>query len=138
VVIDPSRHVERYQVFAAKLGARIVRVLDTHVHADHLSGGPDLAQRTGAPFFVAAGPGQQVRHRITPLEDGEELPLGGPSGVTLTARVVATPGHTPGSTSYLVNGRYLLSGDTLFVRIWAARWMRGAGPCSTPFISASR
>lgn len=115
VVIDPSRHLATYEALVAQLGARIVRVLDTHVHADHLSGGPLLAERHGAGFFVTAGEGMEVRQPITPLADGEELRIGGAAGVTLATRIIATPGHTPGSTSYLVNGRYLFSGDTLFV-----------------------
>jgi glyoxylase-like metal-dependent hydrolase (beta-lactamase superfamily II)/rhodanese-related sulfurtransferase len=113
VVVDPSRHVERYLEFVAGRGARVVRVLDTHVHADHVSGGPALAARTGAPYFVAAGEGFRLDLPVTPLRDGEVVPLDG--GASLEVRLMATPGHTPGSTSYLVGGKYLLSGDTLFV-----------------------
>lgn len=111
MVVDPSRHVERYERLAAGLCARIVRVLDTHVHADHLSGGPELARRSGAPYSVAAGGGFDLRHATEPLRDGEVLRLGGAS-----IEVLATPGHTPGSRSFLVGRRHLLSGDTLFVR----------------------
>ena len=119
VVVDPSRNVAFYEDFVRGLGARIVRVLDTHVHADHLSGGPQLAARTGAGFFVTAGEGMTLKLPVTPLLDGELLRLGGgegDAGVTVQARILATPGHTPGSTSYLVGDRYLLSGDTLFVQ----------------------
>ena len=55
VVVDPARHVEWYERFVAERGGRIVRVLDTHVHADHVSGGPALARKLGVPYFVAAG-----------------------------------------------------------------------------------
>ena len=116
VVVDPSRDVQWYERFVTKLGARIVRVLDTHVHADHLSGGPSLAARVGAPYYVAAGADGDLRHAIAPLADGAEIALGAAGGAPLTIRVVATPGHTPGSTSYLVGRRHLLTGDTLFVR----------------------
>src|SRR5918994_2167282 len=112
VVVDASRQVERYLEFARARSARIVRVLDTHVHADHVSGGPVLAARTGAPYFVSAGEGFDLRLPVTPLRDGEVIRLDG--GASLEVRLVATPGHTPGSTSYLLGGRYLLSGDTLF------------------------
>ena len=115
VVVDPSRHVAWYEAFAAEQGARIVHVLDTHVHADHVSGGPELARRLGVPYFVCAGKGFELRQPVTPLVDGQEIRLGGEDGVSIEVRVISTPGHTPGSTSFLVDGHYLLTGDTLFV-----------------------
>jgi glyoxylase-like metal-dependent hydrolase (beta-lactamase superfamily II) len=114
-VVDPSRYTDWYRSFVAGRGARIVRVLDTHVHADHVSGGPALAQALGVPYFVAAGEGFELRHPTTPLADGEVVRIGGPSGVSIEVRALSTPGHTPGSNSFLVDGRYLLTGDTLFV-----------------------
>lgn len=113
VVVDASRRVDWYLDFVRSLGARIVRVLDTHVHADHVSGGPELASRTGAPYFISAGAEFELRLPVTPLRDGDVIRLDG--GLSLEVRSLPTPGHTPGSTSYLVDGRYLLSGDTLFV-----------------------
>ncbi|HUG54640.1 MAG TPA: MBL fold metallo-hydrolase [Vicinamibacteria bacterium] len=115
VVVDPSRRVEWYESFVAGRGARIVRVLDTHVQADHVSGGPALAARLGVPYSVAADEGFELGHPVAPLSDGQELRLGGLGGVGIEVKVLKTPGHTPGSTSYLVGGRYLLTGDTLFV-----------------------
>jgi glyoxylase-like metal-dependent hydrolase (beta-lactamase superfamily II) len=115
VLVDPSRRIDWYEAFVGKLGARIVRVLDTHVHADHVSGGPALAAKLGIPYFVAAGEGFDLKQPVTPLADGTTLRLGGAGGVDLEVRIVMTPGHTPGSTSYLVAGKYLLTGDTLFV-----------------------
>ena len=114
-VVDPSRHAEWYEGFARDRGVRIVQVLDTHIHADHASGGPELARRAGAPYFVSAGAGFELRQPVTPLADGQQIRLGGPAGVAIEVRVIRTPGHTPGSTSFLVGGRYLLTGDTLFV-----------------------
>ena len=115
LVVDPSRHAPWYEGFAAERGARIVRVLDTHVHADHVSGGPALARKLGVPYFVAAGEGFALTQPVSPLADGEEVRLGGATGVSIQVRAMSTPGHTPGSTSFLVDGRYLLTGDTLFV-----------------------
>jgi glyoxylase-like metal-dependent hydrolase (beta-lactamase superfamily II)/rhodanese-related sulfurtransferase len=114
-VVDPSRHVSWYEAFVAGRGARIVRVLDTHVHADHVSGGPAIARALGAPYFVAAGEGFEIDQPVTPLADGQRVSLGGEAGVSIEVRVLSTPGHTPGSTSFLVDGTYLLTGDTLFV-----------------------
>jgi len=116
IVVDPSRDVQWYEGFVRRLGARVVQVLDTHVHADHLSGGPALAIRSGAPYFVKAGEGFELRQPVEPLADGQELRLGGEAGVTVQVRIMATPGHTPGSSSYLVGRRHLLTGDTLFVK----------------------
>ena len=109
VVVDPSRTIEIYETFLARAGARLVYVLDTHVHADHISGGPALAARLGAHYFVSAGAGFDIRQRTSSLKDGDEVRLGKTS-----IGVIAAPGHTPGSVCYLVAGRYLLSGDTLF------------------------
>jgi len=108
-VIDPSRAVEIYESLLARAGARLVYALDTHVHADHLSGGPALAANLGGDYFVAAGAGFGLRHRVRALSDGAELRVG-----NIVIRVLATPGHTPGSVCYLLADRYLLTGDTLF------------------------
>ena len=113
LVIDPSRRIDWYIDFAASHGARIVRVLDTHVHADHVSGGPALAEKVGAPYSV--GVATDVKHSHENLSDGQRLNLGGASKTALELTVIATPGHTPGSASFLLDGRYLFSGDTLFV-----------------------
>lgn len=116
IVVDASRHLEVYETFLRERGATLVQVLDTHVHADHLSGGAELARRGGAPFFVAAGESIELRRAVRPLADGTELTLrASDGGAAVTVRVIATPGHTPGSTCYLVDGRWLLSGDTIFV-----------------------
>ncbi|SRR5581483_2584201 len=108
-VIDPSRAVAIYQSALGRADARLAHVLDTHVHADHLSGGPALAARLGADYFVAAGAGFDLQHRVRALNGGDELRVG-----NIVIRVLAAPGHTPGSVCYLVADRYLLSGDTLF------------------------
>jgi glyoxylase-like metal-dependent hydrolase (beta-lactamase superfamily II)/rhodanese-related sulfurtransferase len=109
VVVDPSRSIEVYESFLARSAARLAHALDTHIHADHVSGGPALAASLGASYFVSAGVGFDLRQRTSPLKDGDELRFGKTS-----IHVVATPGHTPGSVCYLIAGHYLLSGDTLF------------------------
>jgi glyoxylase-like metal-dependent hydrolase (beta-lactamase superfamily II)/rhodanese-related sulfurtransferase len=116
VVVDPSRDVARYEAFLDEIGARLVQVLDTHVHADHVSGGPELGRKRGAPYFVAAGAEFELRKEVTPIGDGAEIRLGGEGGVRVEVQAVKTPGHTPGSTSYFVAGKYLFSGDTIFIK----------------------
>jgi glyoxylase-like metal-dependent hydrolase (beta-lactamase superfamily II)/rhodanese-related sulfurtransferase len=115
VIVDPSRHVSEYERFVRAKGARIIAVFDTHVHADHLSGGPELARLSGASYFVAAGDVHKLKQPVTQFRDGEEIRLGDELGRSISIRVMETPGHTPGSTSFLIGRRHLLTGDTIFV-----------------------
>jgi glyoxylase-like metal-dependent hydrolase (beta-lactamase superfamily II)/rhodanese-related sulfurtransferase len=115
VVIDPQRDVAQYLRDAAEHGARIERVIETHVHADFLSGHLELAAQTGA--MISYGAAVEVEFAIERLDDGRRLSLG---DVTLEAR--ATPGHTPESISIVVYERAadtvpwgVLTGDTLFI-----------------------
>ena len=109
IVVDPSRNVAEYETFVKNLGAHIAAVFDTHVHADHISGGPSLAPRHNARYFVVG------RSGLDTLHDGEQIHLGGEEGVTVSVKILSTPGHTPGSTSFLIGKNHLLTGDTLFV-----------------------
>jgi len=106
-VIDPSVDPQIYLDLASKGGWRITAVLDTHVHADHLSRGRLLAERSGATYSL---PNQQrVKFAFTALRDGDEVKVG-----TSAIHVIATPGHTYESACYLVDGKALITGDTLF------------------------
>ena len=89
-------------------GWRITQVLDTHVHADHLSRSRRLAEVVGATLHMPEG--ASVSYPISALGDGDVLQVGSAS-----LEAVWTPGHTPESTSYLLDGRAVFSGDTLFV-----------------------
>ena len=107
-VIDASLDPDVYRDLAARHGWRIRHVLDTHVHADHLSRSRLLAERTGATLHLPAT--DRVAYPFAPLGDGDEVPIG-------AARLVAlpTPGHTLESTSVLLDGAALFTGDTLFL-----------------------
>ena len=116
VAVDPQRDVEQYLVDAAHHGLRIERVIETHFHADFLSGHLELAERGATISFGAAAEGK-VEYPIELLADGEVLSLG---EVTLT--VLSTPGHTPESICIVVRERAgdevpygVLTGDTLFI-----------------------
>ena len=114
-VVDPQLHrVEAYEAFAASAGMTIVQVIDTHVHADHRSGGPELARRVGAPYRLHGA--ADVALSFEPLVDHEEVALG-----NTRLRVLHTPGHTPESVCLLVTDLrrgpepwMVLTGDTLF------------------------
>ena len=89
-------------------GWRITRVLDTHVHADHLSRSRRLAELADATLHMPEG--APVSYPFSALEDGDALEIG-----SATVEAVWTPGHTPESTSYLLDRRTLFTGDTLFL-----------------------
>ena len=115
VVVDPSRDVQMYLDEASAHGLAIRWILETHLHADFVSGHRELAARTGATIGVGARAEAGYAHR--PLADGDELRVGG-----LVIRVLETPGHTPESLSFVVHERpgdekpwAVLTGDTLFV-----------------------
>ena len=89
-------------------GWRITHVLDTHVHADHLSRSRRLAEQAGATLHMPEG--SPVSYPFSALGDGDALRVG-----SATLEAVRTPGHTPESTSYLLDGRAMFTGDTLFL-----------------------
>ena len=112
VIVDPAPTVEPYIAAARSLGARITRTLDTHVHADHLSGARALADREGAALHLGApalARGVQFSDRVQPLSGGERLQVG-----TADLKVLDLPGHTSDNIGVLVDGRALIGGDSLF------------------------
>jgi glyoxylase-like metal-dependent hydrolase (beta-lactamase superfamily II) len=114
-VVDPQRDVEQYLEEARAQGLTIRHIIETHLHADFVSGHLELARRTGATIHIGHLAGATFPHR--PIREGDELRLGG-----ATLRFLETPGHTPEGISVLVfDGsqpdvpRKILTGDTLFV-----------------------
>jgi hydroxyacylglutathione hydrolase len=102
---------------AAKAGVPISYVIDTHVHADHYSGGPELARRVGAPYCLHESNQGRVAFDFKPLTDGQRLDAG-----NVVVDVLHTPGHTPDSVCLLVRDLrrgdepwFVITGDTLFV-----------------------
>ncbi|MGE5221328.1 MAG: MBL fold metallo-hydrolase [Omnitrophica WOR_2 bacterium] len=114
-VIDPERDVRRYLEVAQKRGLEITHIIETHLHADHVSGNTDLAARTGADIYIHQSAQAGFPHNE--LKDGDTLQLG---GVRIDVR--HTPGHTPESVTLLVADTtrspepwMALTGDLLFV-----------------------
>lgn len=107
VVIDPSLPNEVYLDIARRHGWRIRHVLDTHVHADHLSRARSLSAAAGAILRLPAQ--RRVHFPFTAVADGDRIGFG---EAVLSAR--RTPGHTDESTSFLLNGEAVFTGDTLF------------------------
>lgn len=118
VAVDVVAGDEDWFLDAAKQAeVRIEYVIDTHVHADHLSGGRRLAQECGARYALHEGNRGQVRFEFIPLADGQLLDVG-----NVKVRVLHTPGHTPDSLCLLVSDLrrceapwFVVTGDTLFV-----------------------
>ena len=115
-VVDPHIDlVDNYIAAAAAQGAQITAVLETHLQADHVSGLPDLVERTGATAYLPAGAGVEFSHR--PLADGEQVKLG-----NTVIEAIATPGHATAHHSYLVTDHrrgeepwFVLTGDALLI-----------------------
>ncbi len=108
VVVDPAYAIEPYLDAAADEGVRIAGVLETHTHADHVSGHGRLALEHGVP--VSIHPLAEPEYPFEPLEDGQSLHIG-----SVSLRVVHTPGHRPEHCSFVVGERLVLTGDSLFV-----------------------
>jgi len=137
-VFDPGRHIEHYHELAAAVGARIEWVLDTHLHADHLSGGPALGQGDHIPYHLhpydAIHPMDMLPARIAyrPLEAGQTLRVG-----SAEVKVLHFPGHTLGMVAFLIEDRYLLSGDSLFLESIARPDLGGKAEAWAPLLYES-
>ena len=112
MLFDPSRNLDFYLGFAKDKGCIVTKTFETHLQADYIAGSRDISRRTGAVFYANDGDFKTSQNPYTPLKDGEVLrfSLGGPP-----VRVLFTPGHTPGSTSYIVDERFIISGDMMFI-----------------------
>ncbi len=113
-VIDPRRDVGVYLEMARRRGLRIAHIVETHIHADFVSGAHELRARTGAP--IHGGVSDAYMFPLEPLRESDEIHLG-----TVTLRALHTPGHTPEHVSLLVSDRGqgeepfgVFTGDTLF------------------------
>src|SRR5262249_33468225 len=115
-VVDPQRDIEIYLEDAKAHGFQIKHVIETHLHADFISGHHELAARAGAKIYFGAG--AAAKFDFVHVKDGDELSFG-----DVTLRFLNTPGHTPESISILVFDKAasktvpygVLTGDTLFI-----------------------
>src|SRR5437667_2654414 len=111
-VVDPRRDVDEYLADCEAVGLRIKYILETHLHADFVSGHIELARRTGATICLGHRAGAEFPHRT--LRVGDEIRLG-----EVVLRFLETPGHTPEGVSVLVTAggvvQKVLTGDTVFI-----------------------
>jgi glyoxylase-like metal-dependent hydrolase (beta-lactamase superfamily II) len=117
IVIDALRHLDPYLNLARDRGFTIATVIDTHGHADHISGGPQLGARTGAPYYLhpydAIHPMDVLPATISYeyIRDGQLFPVGKHQLAALHI-----PGHTLGLVAFRLGDRYLFTGDSIFIR----------------------
>ena len=108
-VVDPSQFIEEYAEIAKELGLKIIGVIETHVHADHLSGAKLLTEITKTKYYVS-GNDFKAKVDFIDLDDIDEIKIGNNK-----IKIIKTPGHTNGSVCLLVNDKALITGDTLFL-----------------------
>jgi glyoxylase-like metal-dependent hydrolase (beta-lactamase superfamily II) len=112
MVFDPAKNIAAYQQFADQRGLAVIHTFETHRQADYISGSFPLSKATGAQIMAPEPDFSVARFKYTPVEDQMVYPFtqGGPE-----VKAVHTPGHTPGSTCYLIDNKFLISGDTVFI-----------------------
>ena len=110
--IDAVRFTEVFTNFAKEKGVEIKHVFDTHLHADHISGGRHIAAETGATYYLPPKDAEEVVFEYTELEDGLTVKLGASE---IEVGAIYSPGHTIGSTSFVIDEKFLLTGDILFI-----------------------
>ncbi len=138
VVIDALRHVEQYVSLAKDKGFEIELVLDTHGHADHISGGPELAARLGVPYHLHPYDGIHPIDVLPAtigysyLRDGQAFTVGGK-----TLETLHIPGHTLGNAAFLWDGKVLFTGDSIFIESIARPDLGGHGETWAPLHYAS-
>nr|WP_243881273.1 MBL fold metallo-hydrolase [Rummeliibacillus suwonensis] len=111
-VIDAVRFTDVFLNFAKEKNVTIKHVLDTHLHADHISGGRQIAAATGAKYYLSPKDAKEAVYDYEPLDDGLIVQVG---SLKLEVGALYSPGHTIGSTSFVVDNKYLLTGDILFI-----------------------
>ena len=111
-IVDATRMTDVFINFAASKQAKITHIFDTHLHADHISGGRQIAAQTGATYYLPPKDAEEVVFDYAPLVDGTEVKIG---NTTIAIQAIYSPGHTIGSTSFIVDNHYLLTGDILFI-----------------------
>lgn len=110
LIVDPQRFIDVYQEAAKKYNVKITHVVDSHLHADHISGGREIAEKVGAKYYLMQSEGATFDFEA--LESHDKIQF---EKVKLEVLAIKTPGHTPGSVSFFVNDKLLFSGDTIFV-----------------------
>lgn len=138
IVIDPLRHLHSYLDLVRSRGLKVTAIIDTHSHADHISGGRALAAETGAPYHLhpydAIHPMDMLPATFAyePMRDKQIFHAG-----SHELRVIHTPGHTLGLVALLLDDQYLFSGDSIFIRSIARPDLGGKAEAWAPLHTQS-
>ncbi|MCJ1909840.1 MBL fold metallo-hydrolase [Planococcus ruber] len=111
-IVDATRMTNIFLDFAQEKDAKIKHVFDTHLHADHISGGRSIAEATGATYYLPPADAEEVIFDYAELVNGLEVAIG---DARIEIEALYSPGHTIGSTSFIVDDQYLMTGDILFI-----------------------
>ncbi|MCF3943186.1 MBL fold metallo-hydrolase [Oceanobacillus alkalisoli] len=111
-IIDAVRFTDVFIDFAKEKGVEIKHVFDTHLHADHISGGRHIAAATGATYYLPPEDATEVVFEYTALTDDLNVKIGASQ---IDVNALYSPGHTIGSTSFVIDDKFLLTGDILFI-----------------------
>lgn len=113
MLFDPTRNTDFYINFAKQHNCTIVKTFETHLQADYIAGSRIISEQTGAEFFANENDFKGSKIKYTALVDKKEYTFNsdGP-----TVQCLFTPGHTPGSTSFIIDNKYMITGDTIFIR----------------------
>ncbi|MFC7063591.1 MBL fold metallo-hydrolase [Halobacillus seohaensis] len=111
-IVDTNRMTSVYENFAEKNDIKIKHLIDTHLHADHITGGRQLAGKVNGTYYLPPKDATEVTFDYTALEEGQDIVIG---NTTVKVQPIYSPGHTLGSTSLIIDNQYLLTGDILFV-----------------------
>jgi glyoxylase-like metal-dependent hydrolase (beta-lactamase superfamily II) len=113
MIIDSNRMTAPYEQFVQEKDLNVKYVADTHLHADHISGGRTLADIFEADYYLPPKDAKEVTYEYSKLEEGNDFAIG---NTVVKVQPIYSPGHTIGSTSFIVDDRFLLTGDILFVK----------------------
>ncbi len=113
ILFDPSRNIDFYLGFAKAKGCRLISTAETHLQADYIAGSRAVSERTAALFYANEHDFKGAKLDYIALQDGQDI--GFPGG-TPSVKALFAPGHTPGSTMYLIDGKYLVTGDIVFIK----------------------
>ncbi|TKB28013.1 MBL fold metallo-hydrolase [Desulfopila sp. IMCC35006] len=113
MLFDPTRNIDFYLEFARQNGCTLIKTFETHLQADYIAGSRMLSEKTGAEFLANENDFAGANITYTHLQDGAYYSFSRPGP---TVQCIFTPGHTPGSTSYIIDNRFMITGDTMFIQ----------------------
>ena len=113
MLFDPSRNTDFYLEFAKNNKCKLIKTFETHLQADYIAGSRSLMEKTGAEFLANSNDFSGAKIDYTELQDGAIYSFSQPGP---TVQCIFTPGHTPGSTSFIIDDQYMITGDTIFIQ----------------------